>query len=169
MRKKLRDSGGLTAVEMLCAVAILVLLCMMMNTGVQMAVRSYCTVTAESEIQLLCSSISDALADKLRFAVVTVDADGKYKECSVGEVGVDDGRVVVDGKALLPAGAYGNPRGAYRGNYQVAALSDKGLVTCNEDTNTFTVRFTIADTQLSIAQTAEFTVRCLSPVKEDTP
>ena len=38
MRKKLKDSGGLTMVETLCAVVILVLLCLMLNSGLSMAV-----------------------------------------------------------------------------------------------------------------------------------
>lgn len=90
MRKKLRSAGGLTLVEMLCAVAILVLLCLMMNTGMQMAVKSYDRLTAESETKLLLGSLSDALIDKLRYAVVT-DTD----TLSIGEVRLENGRIVV--------------------------------------------------------------------------
>ena len=81
VRKKLKDIGGLTMVEMLCAVIILVLLVLMMNTGMHMAVRNYYSLTSESETELLLSSLTDALADKLRYAVLmreteTVDAGG---------------------------------------------------------------------------------------------
>ena len=71
MRKKLKDADGLTMIEMLCAVVILVLLVLMMNTGMHMAVRNYYSLTSESETELLLNSLTDTLADKLRYAVVT--------------------------------------------------------------------------------------------------
>lgn len=71
MRRKLKDTGGFTLVEMLCAVAILVMLCLLMSTGISMAVKSYRDITAESETELLVSTITDALADKLRYCMVT--------------------------------------------------------------------------------------------------
>ena len=39
MRRKLKETAGLTLVEMLAAVAVLILLGMMLITGMQMAVR----------------------------------------------------------------------------------------------------------------------------------
>lgn len=75
MRKKLKDAGGLTMVEMLCAVAILVLLVLMMNTGMHMAVRNYYSLTSESETELLLSSLTDTLADKLRYAVLMKETE----------------------------------------------------------------------------------------------
>ena len=48
MRKKLRGEGGLTLVELLAAVVILILLGLLLNTGLQMAVRTYRAVTAQS-------------------------------------------------------------------------------------------------------------------------
>ena len=71
MRKKLKDTSGLTMVEMLCAVLILILLVLMINTGIHMAIRNYYSLTSESETDLLLSSLTDSLADKLRYAVVT--------------------------------------------------------------------------------------------------
>lgn len=72
MRKKLKENGGFSMVEMLCAVVILVLLCLLTSSGLSMAMQSYRDVTAESEIQVLLNDLSDALADKLRYAIVTV-------------------------------------------------------------------------------------------------
>ena len=187
MRKKLKDTGGLTLVEMLCAVAILVLLCLVTSTGLSMAVRSYQNITAESETQLLVSSISDALADKLRYCVVTVDRDGKYTETSIGAieqieyaagkaavtaVDVTGNKVTVDSKQLLPDGAYGASGSAYIGRYTVDYVKDGGgnklpLVTYDPDTNSFAVMFTVKAENASITKTAEFTVRCLNPVKKE--
>ena len=56
MRKKLNSESGLTLVEMLCAVAILVLLVLLLSTGMQMALRTYRDIVAQSEVDLLLST-----------------------------------------------------------------------------------------------------------------
>ncbi len=185
MRSKLKDNSGLTLVEMMCAVLILVLLSLMLNSGLSMAIKTYQGITAESETQLLLSSLSDALADKLRYCVVYVDDAGNYHSSSIGEVQAAGGKIVVHGpdtgaaKSLLPDGAYGNPDGFYKGNYQVtmgsAAPGGADSATLREtyqkDTNSFTVRLTVKDVNLNITKTRELTVRCLNPPKEaaETP
>ena len=185
MRRKVKDNSGLTLVEMMCAVLILVLLSLMLNSGLSMAIKTYQGITAESETQLLLSSLSDALADKLRYCVVYVDDAGDYQSSSIGDVEAADGKIVVrgpdtgDAKSLLPDGAYGNPDGFYKGNYQVtmgsAAPGGADSATLREtyqkDTNSFTVRLTVKDVNLNITKTRELTVRCLNPPKEaaETP
>lgn len=182
MKKKLKDSSGLTMVEMLCAVAILVLLCLMMNTGLNMALRTYRGLTAEAETELLLSSLSDALADKLRYCVVTVDASDNYKSCSIGEIKAPDGKLP-DGKLkvtvknpadgtekdlnLLPDGAYGNPDGFYKGNYQVTADPASLKDAYDGNTNSFGLTLTVKDVNLGITKTMGLTVRCLNPVKKE--
>ena len=61
---KLKDKKGLTLVEMLCTVAILVLVSMVMVLGVQLGVRSYAKSVSYSEAQVppsSCATISKAL------------------------------------------------------------------------------------------------------------
>ena len=55
---KLKDKKGLTLVEMLCTVAILVLVSMVMVLGVQLGVRSYAKSVSYSEAQVLCSALT---------------------------------------------------------------------------------------------------------------
>lgn len=168
MIRKLKNSGGVSVVEMLCAVLLLTLLCLMVNTGMQMAVKSYRDVTAESETQLLLNSLADALSDKLRFAVVT-EKDGTTV-CSIGEITVDgNGRVVVeeknaDGtvttkKHFLPEGAYGN------GRYEAETADVSCAVTGN--VATFTVTLAVKETSGTIGAETVLTVRCLNPVKRE--
>ena len=149
MRKKLKDIGGLTMVEMLCAVVILILLVLMINTGIHMAIRNYYSLTSESETELLLSSLTDSLADKLRYAVVTKEtvtaADGaspvdKYTLFMGGEkitldfaatgaslddlVGLKDGMIVIkdaDGAADKKL----LPDAAY-GNYNKVSHNQSG-------------------------------------------
>lgn len=185
MRKKLKDTGGLTFVELLCAVCILVLLCLMMSTCLNMAVNSYRSITAESEAELLVSSLSDALADKLRYCVVTektVITGGistTTYPLSIGEVDLKDSKIIVrvkekdatgaeveKEKQLLPDGAYGEDT-AYIGTYEVKQVTGKPLVTYDPAANTFTVTFTVTAEKAGISKTAEFTVRCLNPVKKE--
>ena len=68
MRKKLSRSEGLTLVEMLAAVVILVLLGLILNAGLHMALNSYRTMCAQSETELLLSTLLNTLADDLRYA-----------------------------------------------------------------------------------------------------
>lgn len=196
MRKKLKKAGGFSFVEMLCAVAILVLLCLIMSTCISMAVKSYRDITAESETQLLVSSLTDALADKLRYAVV--DKDGNY---SIGTVEVTDGTgtykdaagaaipagmivlqktekdasgaIITNNKRLLPDSAYGAADQfsvGYIGRYMVGKVGSTPIVTCTSAAGAlpvFTVKFTVSCEKAGVSKTAEFTVRCLNPVKKE--
>ena len=74
MKKKLKSSAGFSLVEMLCAVAVLMLLCVMVNTGLSVAMKTYFDLTAESETQLLLNTLTDAIAGELRYAHETKTA-----------------------------------------------------------------------------------------------
>lgn len=65
---RLRDSGGFTLVELLAACVVLILLGLILSAGLSVAAKSYHDVTAESEAQLLLSTLADAVMDDLRFA-----------------------------------------------------------------------------------------------------
>ena len=186
MRRKLRDTGGFSFVETLCAMALLVLLCMMMYTGIQMALKTYREITAESELRLLRSSLSDVLTDRLRYASVTGPENAGVitpRKCTFGTgigaggrltgVAIDgEGMLKVDGKRVLSDGAYGEK--IFGGNgrrYRVEAVPGGGKPLIRyEGGNVFKINFTVTDTRTHISQTAELTVRCLNPVKkEGTP
>ncbi len=162
MKRKLRSSGGLTLVEMLCAVALLVLLVLMLNTGLEMALRSYRSLTAEAETQLLLSTLADALADDLRYARdVAVDAGGKvtFNGGEALEVNAA-GQLMSGGRLVLPPGAYGNggyeADGSKKGAYKVEEpeLSYSG--------GCFTIKLEVRQMEGEISAQAEFVVRCLN-------
>ena len=188
MRKKLKDSGGLTMIEMLCATVILVLLCLMTGTGIQMALKNYHTLTAESETQLLLSSLTDALSDKLRYCVVYTDkTTGAYKRCSIGEIDASSGKLIIKEtdatgdpveKPLLPEGAYGELIGAER-KYKVTAEAGSFTpdITAKDPadpesprTATFKIKLIVEETTGSISsKTPEegLVIRCLNPVRKE--
>lgn len=161
MKKKLRSSGGLTLVEALCAVVVLILLSLLLNTGLQMAVKSYHDITAESEAQLLLSTLSDALGDKLRYTTVTVDESGAFVSASIGEVTVSGGKVLVGGNRLLPDGAYGN------GKYRVDDADSAKDLGYDADGNCFTLDLKVKETSGTISAEATLAVRCLNPPKKE--
>ena len=164
MRRKLRGKSGLTLVEMLAAVAVLILLGLMLNTGMQMAVRSYRTMIARSEVELLLSTLADALSDDLHYAQgVKTGADGKVAwqdagDASVGFVIGPDGQAYVGDKRVLPPGAYG------RGAYEVKTMD----VSFAEADSCFTVELKVGQKTGEISEERTFTVRCLNP-RGETP
>lgn len=169
MRKKLKSSGGLTLVEMLCAVIILILLSLMLNTGLHMAMKSYRDITAESETQLLLCTLADAISGELRYAqdVTADDADGSlisYNGVSF-TLGTDHQLYIADSaggmKRLLPAGAYRH------GKYALPELPEITYIKTPNGNCYFTVKLKVKDTEGDISADAELTVRCLNPPKKE--
>ena len=119
---KNKKTAGLTLVEMLCCVVIMLLVSIGMVNGVSLAVRNYQSSLMASESQLLCSTISSLVTDELRYAGA-VDwstspvqfGSPSYGRCyfaqndenqvtlnTVSEAGIDTGKSY----KLLPSRAY---------------------------------------------------------------
>lgn len=179
MRKKLRSSRGFTLVEMLAASIVLILLGLMMNTGFQMAMRTYRTLTARSELDLLLSTAVDALSDDLRYAqnvsgsggifTYTSDSFGSNTSITVDSVSGSDseGQLLANGLRMLSTGAYGLNRA-----YVVKTVDEfTPLVSCYKDPGSGEVTFTIqlmvstrdaADPVTARTPAGGITVRCLN-------
>lgn len=161
--KKIHDDKGFTLVEMLAAALLLVLLCLMLSTGLNMALKSYRTMRAESETQVLLSTLTDALADDLRFArYVKADEDGKlisYDSDSYNKNAEltlnDEGQLLANNMRVLPPGAYGN--GAY--------VVDKLYITYKD--GVFTIDLTVKEAGGDISASAQTQVRCLNANARD--
>lgn len=169
MKKKLRECAGFSLVEMLCAVAVLMLLCVMLNSGLSVAMKTYFDLTAEAETQLLLNSLTNAIAGELRFAYeVSGDTDPTYNgglrlDHSTGQVLVVGGG---EDKELLPKEKNGRG-GAYKnGDYRVDTME----ITYDKDTACFTLKLKVVwkDTGISAETPAEgVVIRCLNPPKEE--
>lgn len=162
MRRKLREESGLTLVEMLCAAAVLILLGLMLNTGMQMAVRSYRTMIARSETQLLLFTLADALSDDLRYAQEVETGAGEellsYQDASGGTVSLSvgtDGQAYAGDKRVLPPGAYG------KGAYEVQEMDIRF------DGDCFAVTLKVGQREGEVSAETALTVRCLNPCGED--
>lgn len=167
MRGKVKDSRGFSLVEMLCATVILVLLGLMINTGLNLAVKSYQDITAQEELELLLSNLSSVLTDDLRYAKkVYVDPTSKelsryhserynspgqqYTRLSVK----DDGQLYANTYRMLPSGSYGN------GAYEIPITDG---IKIKFENGLFTVDLTVQQAGGGISASTQFTVRCLNP------
>lgn len=63
---KQKKKAGLTMVELLCALAVLLLVAACMVVGVSLAIRSYDRSLASSEAQVLCATLQTTVSDELR-------------------------------------------------------------------------------------------------------
>ena len=169
MIRKWKDSQGLTLVEMLCGVAILVLLGLLVNTGLGLAVHSYQDLTTQSELEVLAVSLSNALSDELRYAKgpISTPTDGvlvyhseRYNNTDTEtKLRIDNGRLYANDYPVLPGGSYGN--GAY-------IIPENGL-TITRTGDLFEVKLTVeqADGEL-LAGPVTFSVRWLNPNTQET-
>ncbi len=164
LKKKLKRADGTTFVELLAASAILILLSLMLNTGFQLALRSYYKMTATAEAQLLLSTVADTISGELRYARdVTVKSGeealldtytsvfyGKYTKLELD----DGGRLRVQAagqpKALLSSGVYGE-----NGVYSIRKL----VITYAAPS--FSVEVEVGDGG-EISASTELCVRCLN-------
>ena len=165
---KLKDKKGLTLVEMLCTVAILVLVSMVMVLGVQLGVRSYAKSVSYSEAQVLCSTLTTTISDELRYSgTLKVDGSGNVTGFFSQQFGSGDytaftttpeGHVQLGGKDILPAKAY---------PYGIKA--EVGSLTYDDFSSLFTVRLSVKDSENknTLAETT-FEVEKLNVMTEDT-
>lgn len=162
LRKKLASRSGVTLVELLAAVMVLTLLSLAVGAGMNLASRSYKTVTADAEGQLLLSTAAERLMDELRYAsdVERTEAGVVYTSPSFGagaSVSARDGRLVVtvsgEAKQLLPAGVYGD--GGVYGLELADGLDYDG------QSGVFTFHLAVTDDGEILAE-GTFSVRCLN-------
>ena len=150
--KKLRNQNGLTLTEMLCTVIIVLLFSSLVAVGANAAVRSFRISMADSQAQELCSTLTTAISDKLRYCTVetnnTVFIQGVgYVEATADKIfTADSGQVYLGENKFL--GAYAYPEGL-----KVQEFS----VTYEE--NVFTVKFQIKDRRDTKLAEADFQVK----------
>ena len=152
--KKLRNQNGLTLTEMLCTVIIVLLFSSLVAVGANAAVRSFRISMADSQAQELCSTLTTAISDKLRYC--TVEADNTVFIQGVGYVKgpakdiftADSGQVYLRENKLL--GAYAYPEGL-----KVKEFS----VEYNDTERVFTVKFQIKDQRDTKLAEANFQVK----------
>ena len=112
---KNRAKAGLTLVEMLCTVLIVLLFSIGLVNGMSLAVRSYQQSLMSSESQVLVSTLTSIVSDELRYSgtVTPPEEEGgtvyffsrTYGEDSAFSQN-EDGQVLLKDNKLLPSKAY---------------------------------------------------------------
>ena len=153
---KLRDQKGLTMVELLVTVVIVLLFSGLVAVGADAGVRSFRTSMADAQAQELCSTLTTAISDKLRYC--TVETDNTVFIQGVGyvkgpaneifTVNSDSGQVYLGGKKFL--GTYAYPEGLKVKEFSVEYDGTKGI---------FTVAFQIEDRRETKLAEADFQVK----------
>ena len=194
MKRKLNSEAGVTLVEMLAAVVVLFMLGLVLLAGLQMAMRTYWTIIAQNEMELLVSTAVDALADDLRYAWNVVDAPGNaaartaftyssdsygpgtYLDWSTGKITAKSSSGSSESFQFLSTGAYGKDE-AYM-SYKVCQVDEKTPIVdyapkdpASGDEITFTIKLKVvladgSDETISASTPKDgVTIRCLNPKK----
>ena len=149
---KQKKKAGLTMVELLCALAVLLLVAACMVVGVSLAVRSYDRSLASSEAQVLCATLQTTVSDELRYSgTLFYDQTGRLTGFFSQEHG---GEILLGGTKLLPKKAY--PHGL------------RAAVTVDYDraTRLFSVTVTVTDAQGAELSSTSFQVEKLNASDE---
>ena len=154
---KLRDQKGLTMVELLVTVVIVLLFSGLVAVGADAGVRSFRTSMADAQAQELCSTLTTALSDKLRYCTVENDPnriflqDVGYVDGTIGDIfSVNtDGHLELGGKRFLGKAAY--PQGLKIKKGDDFSIRFAG--------NTFTVSFQIINREGTTMASADFQVK----------
>lgn len=162
---KQKKKAGLTMVELLCALAVLLLVAACMVVGVSLAVRSYDRSLASSEAQVLCATLQTTVSDELRYSgTLFYDQTGRLTGFFSQEHGGEDakdgfqtdenGQILLGGTKLLPKKAY--PHGL------------RAAVTVDYDraTRLFSVTVTVTDAQGTELSSTSFQVEKLNAFDE---
>ena len=152
---KLRNQKGLTMVELLVTVVIVLLFSGLVAVGADAGARSFRASMADAQAQELCSTLTTALSDKLRYCTVEnvpknriFFQDVGYVDGTVDSVFSvnDDGQLELNKKRLLGKAAY--PQGLKINDFSISFAD-----------NTFTVKFQIINREGTTMASADFQVK----------
>ena len=108
---RLKDNKGMSIVELLSAIAVMLLVTAVLVTGVRLGVKAYTKSVSMSEAQILCTTLTTAVSDELRYAgTINVDNNGNmisfFSQNGLGTFTSDEGIVQLAGKPILSKSAY---------------------------------------------------------------
>ena len=155
---RLKNNKGMSIVELLSAIAVMVLVTAVLVTGVRLGVKAYIRSVSMSEAQMLCTTLTTAVSDELRYAgTIKIAADGKVSFFS--QKGQDSsfkqdekGHVLLADKPLLSDAAY--PYGL------------KAEVTVNMVNNIFNAKVEAKSKTDNVLSVNEFQVK---PIRNNPP
>ncbi len=157
--KKLRCKKGITLTEMLCVLLVLTLIGVTLVTGVQFAVEAFTQSVARSEAKILCSTLSAAIKDELRYAGSVSGTGGNFTYFSNSSSGGGSYFTDTDGIVKIVNGENTVRDLVSKSAYTYGAKAAL-TVTYNNTTNTFTVKLDIYN-KGKLQETSHFEVERL--------
>ena len=163
--KRLGNSRGMTLTEVLCATLILLLISSMLTVGVSFGVRTYRESMALSEAQVLCSTLTSSIRDKLRYSGdvgdnMFIQGVGSTGNGGGGSFALNsDGEVVIltaDDEEFKLLGSASYPQGL---RVSVPGGAGAQLVSYDKTRGIFTVAFAVEDAQGKVLKETSFDVK----------
>ena len=158
--KKLKSKRGMTLVELLCGIVVLLLITSLLTVGARFAVKTYRTSMASAQAQTLCSTLTTAITDKLRYCGNVSANGGRIFITDVGSVSgdeesggvfkIEDGEVLLGSRKLLGSKAY--PEG-------LQVDKESFTLAYAEGSRTFSVSFVVTDSSGKELAKSDFQVQ----------
>lgn len=175
--RKLKNKKGFTMIEMLASVVTLILICMIITTGSNLAMKSMNDSLFESESQMLESTLSLCVGDILRHATEIEEKDGIIYFTNDAYY-IDKGHFVIDdhesgieeaGYLLCTSTLDGTSRGllvANRGIYTKNMYVTDFQLSYDNEKHVFTGSYVIVSKMTDRTKTCEFSYRTIADVKK---
>ena len=174
--RKLKNKKGFTMIEMLVCVVTLMLLCMIVTTGSNLATMSMNASLFESESQMLKATLDLSLGDMLRHATdVVLENDGKtVKSFCNSAYYIDNGKIKVDtkdsgitdaGYLICTSDTDGSSRGllvANKGIYVKEMYVTDFKLSYDKDTHVFSGSYVIVSKLTTATKKCEFSFRSIA-------
>ena len=110
---RITDKKGMSIIELLSAIIVIILVTAVLVTGVRLGVKAYTKSVSMSEAQILCTTLTTVVSDELRHTgTINTDSNGKVINFFIhgkglGSFGQDDeGRVTIGGEPVLSKSSY---------------------------------------------------------------
>ena len=178
--RKLKNKKGFTMIEMLVCVITMVLLCMIVTTGSNLATMSMNASLFESESQMLKATLDLNLGDILRHATDVVveenDVEKNVKSFCNSAYYVDNGHIYVEtkdsgitgaGYLVCSSDSDGSSRGflvANKGIYVKEMYVTDFKLSYDEDTRVFSGSYVIVSKLTTATKKCEFSFRSIADV-----
>ena len=171
--KKLENNKGYTLTELLCALAILILLTSCVTLGMNLSTKSFETIEKTSSAQELSTVLTTLITDELRYATTIETEPGgdliSYKSITQGaesNISCADGKIYVVDKNKTPwdivsPEAYGNG----------CRVKDDFRIVYHAENHRFEVFLKIVDKSGNTLKKADFQVEAIKEIKapKETP
>lgn len=110
---RITDKKGMSIIELLSAIIVIILVTAVLVTGVRLGVKAYTKSVSMSEAQILCTTLTTVVSDELRYTgTINTDSNGKVINFFIhgkglGSFGQDaEGRVTIGGEPVLSKSSY---------------------------------------------------------------